>query len=341
MCKEIGMDVVSEKPKMTILDTNIFSLEQARTIIANTIGASPEEIFFTKGDTKGSKTAVQAAVACGKVKKHIITTTAEDEAVLSECARLEEDGGEVTRLSPLTTGRVEVAMIESEVRENTCLISVRAANPETGTSQPFTGIGGLAAAHGIFFHLDASYAYGRMPINVDKSKIDILSASTRYLGGPDDVGFLYIRKSTGIGERVAEADADVSKISKMAVGACYAAADVSEYMEGMKKVRSHLCGRIFSEIEGVTLNGHKDHHLVNHLNVRIQNVSAAVVQKSLACSGVRAGIGTGSQTLRAIGCTDAQAAESVRFALAATVTKEEVDFTVDRLKEIVTGQRVI
>ena len=342
MCKEICMDAAARMPENQNVESKILSVEEVRIKIAATIGAAPEEIYFTTGSPEADAFALKAAVSVSDQKHpHIIATTMEDQAALDMCAQLETEGAEVTYLNPITTGRVEVVMIENEIKSNTCLITVTAANSETGTSEPFTGIGTMTSARGILFHTDASYGYGRMPINVDRSHIDMLSVSASCFGGPDGAGFLYVRKSTGAGRFVNENIADETKISKMALAAESVTKDVTAYMEKVRAVRNHLCERIFAEIEDVELNGHKDHHLVNYMNIRIKNVSAAVVQKELADAGILVGISTGSRIMNVIGRTPAEAAESVRFSITADVTMEDVDRMVDKLKEIVTGQRVI
>lgn len=342
MCKVICMDVAARMPETDAVESPVISVDEARAKIAATIGAAPEEIYFTAGGAEADAFAVKAAAAVsGQEHPHMIVTTMEDPAELDMCAQLEKEGAEVTYLNPITTGRVEVVMIENEIRPNTCLISVTAANNETGTSEPFTGIGTMTSSRGILFHTDASYGYGRMPINVDRSHIDLLSASADSFGGPAGVGFLYVRKSTGAGAYISEQIADEEKISRMALVAECVASDVPAYMENVRAVRNHLCERIFAEIEDVELVGHKDHHLVNHLSIRIQNVSAAIVQRELEKNSILVGIGTGSRILSVIGRSLAETAEIVRFSITSAVTMEEVDKTVDLLKEIVTGQRVI
>ena len=119
------------------------------------------------------------------------------------------------------------------------------------------------------------------------------------------------------------------------------AANAATFMEEIRPVRNHMCKRIFAEIEDVELNGHKDHHLTNHLNIRIKNVSAAVVQKVLKEQGIEAGIGTNSNILAAIGRSKAESAESISFSLKAGTTMEDADKIVDSLKEIVTGERTV
>ena len=271
----------------------------------------------------------------------MIITTMEDPEVLDECSRLERKDAVVTYLDPITTGRVEVAMIENELKENTELISVTAANCQTGTSEPFTGIGTMTSEKGVIFHTDAAFAFGKMPINVERSHIDMLTADASYFGGPENAGFLYVRKSTGAGEYVSETALSEETLTVMSDMAESLAAKATTFMEEIRPVRNHMCERIFAEIEDVELNGHKDHHLTNHLNIRIKNVSAAVVQKALKEEGIEAGIGTNSNILAAIGRSKAESAESVSFSLKAGTTMEDADKIVDSLKEIVTGERTI
>ena len=189
---------------------------EARKKIAASIGATPEEIYFTSGRADGHLKALKAVVkASKKARPHVIITTMEDPEVLDECSRLERKDAVVTYLDPITTGRVEVAMIENELKENTELISVTAANCQTGTSEPFTGIGTMTSEKGVIFHTDAAFAFGKMPINVERSHIDMLTADASYFGGPENAGFLYVRKSTGAGEYVSETAKTVKKGQKI------------------------------------------------------------------------------------------------------------------------------
>jgi cysteine desulfurase len=314
---------------------------EARKKIAASIGATPEEIYFTSGRADGHLKALKAVVKASKKARPHVIITMEDPEVLDECSRLERKDAVVTYLDPITTGRVEVAMIENELKENTELISVTAANCQTGTSEPFTGIGTMTSEKGVIFHTDAAFAFGKMPINVERSHIDMLTADASYFGGPENAGFLYVRKSTGAGEYVSETALSEETLTVMSDMAESLAAKATTFMEEIRPVRNHMCERIFAEIEDVELNGHKDHHLTNHLNIRIKNVSAAVVQKALKEEGIEAGIGTNSNILAAIGRSKAESAESVSFSLKAGTTMEDADKIVDSLKEIVTGERTV
>ena len=174
--------------------------------------------------------------------------------MLDECTILERKDAVVTYLDPITTGRVEVAMIENELKENTELVSVTAANCQTGTSEPFTGIGTLTSQKGMIFHTDAAFAFGKMPINVEKSHIDMLTADASYFGGPENAGFLYVRKTTGAGEYVSETALSEEVLDEMSTMAEDLAANAATFMEEIRPVRNHLCERIFTEIEDVELN---------------------------------------------------------------------------------------
>ncbi|MFR7383708.1 MAG: cysteine desulfurase family protein [Anaerostipes sp.] len=315
---------------------------EARQKIAASIGALPEEIYFTSGRADGHRKVLKAVIrASKKARPHVIITTMEDPEVLDECTILERKDAVVTYLDPITTGRVEVAMIENELKENTELVSVTAANCQTGTSEPFTGIGTLTSQKGMIFHTDAAFAFGKMPINVEKSHIDMLTADASYFGGPENAGFLYVRKTTGAGEYVSETALSEEVLDEMSTMAEDLAANAATFMEEIRPVRNHLCERIFTEIEDVELNGHKDHHLANHLNIRVKNVSAAVVQKVMKEHGIEVGIGTNSNILTAIGRSKAESAESVSFSLKSGTTMEDADKIVDILKEIVTGERTV
>ena len=199
----------------------------------------------------------------------------------------------------------------------------------------------MTSEKGVIFHTDAAFAFGKMPINVERSHIDMLTADASYFGGPENAGFLYVRKSTGAGEYVSETALSEETLTVMSDMAESLAADAATFMEEIRPVRNHMCERIFAEIEDVELNGHKELHLTNHLNIRIKNVSAAVVQKALKEQEIEVGIGTNSNILAAIGRSKAESAESVSFSLKAGTTMEDADKIVDSLKEIVTGERTV
>ena len=166
----------------------------ARDIIADSLGAKPEEIYFTGGGSESDNWALKAAAEAFQDKgKHIITTRIEHHAILHTCQYLEKRGFDVTYLDVDEKGMVDPDRLESAIRPDTILISVMAANNEIGTIEPISRIGAIAHEHGILFHTDAVQAYGQIPLDVNAMNIDMLSSSGHKLNGPKGIGFLYIR----------------------------------------------------------------------------------------------------------------------------------------------------
>ena len=180
----------SESKKATI---------EARETIAQTLGAEPNEIYFTGGGSESDNWALKATFEAYQSKgKHIITSKIEHHAILHTCQYLESRGAEVTYLDVDEDGVVDLEQLKRSIRPDTILISIMYANNEIGTIQPIKEIGEIAAEHGILFHTDAVQAYGQVPINVEECHIDMLSASGHKLNGPKGIGFLYINKKVKI-----------------------------------------------------------------------------------------------------------------------------------------------
>ena len=180
----------SESKKATI---------KARETIAQTLGAEPNEIYFTAGGSESDNWALKATFEAYQNKgKHIITSKIEHHAILHTCEYLEKCGAEITYLDVDENGLVDLEQLKKAIRPDTILISIMYANNEIGTIQPIQEIGEIAAEHGILFHTDAVQAYGQLPIRVDELHIDMLSASGHKLNGPKGIGFLYINKKVKI-----------------------------------------------------------------------------------------------------------------------------------------------
>ena len=178
----------------TFASRNKDVINVARDIIADSLGAKPEEIYFTGGGSESDNWALKAAAEAFQDKgKHIITTRIEHHAILHTCQYLEKRGFDVTYLDVDEKGMVDPDRLESAIRPDTILISVMAANNEIGTIEPISRIGAIAHEHGILFHTDAVQAYGQIPLDVNAMNIDMLSSSGHKLNGPKGIGFLYIR----------------------------------------------------------------------------------------------------------------------------------------------------
>ena len=176
-----------------IARTNKEAIEKARKIIADSLNASPEEIYFTSGGTEADNWAITGIIQKNKNKKHIITSKIEHHAILNTCIHLEKLGYPVSYINVNQNGIVDIDELKNAIRPDTALISIMSANNETGVLQPVEEIGNIAKERGICFHTDAVHAYMHQQIDVKKSHIDMLSASAHKFNAPKGTGFLYIR----------------------------------------------------------------------------------------------------------------------------------------------------
>lgn len=325
----------------------------AREVIADSLGASSREIYFTSGGTEADNWAVKStALAYQEKGSHIITSKIEHPAVLNTCAYLEGQGFEITYLNVDSEGFVSLDELEKSIREDTVLITIMFANNEIGTIQNIKAIGEIATRHSVIFHTDAVQAYAHIPINVKELKIDLLSASAHKFGGPKGIGFLYIDSKLkvrsfingGSQERKRRAGTEnVPGIIGMAKAVSLSIGDMDKNFEYTSKLQSYLTKRLKSEIDGVHINGSLSQRLSGNINVRFENVSSEVLLIMLdnknicisAGSACASGSIDPSHVLTAIGLSSDEARESVRISLSEENTVEELDVLVEALKEIV------
>ena len=328
-------------------------IAEQREKIAHILGAKANEIYFTAGGTESDNWALTAtAEAYGTKGKHIITSRIEHHAVLHTCAYLEKRGYEVTYLDVDENGLVDPRKVEEAIRPDTILISIMAANNEIGTIQPIREIGEIAHAHGVLFHTDAVQAFAQIPINVDECHIDMLSASGHKLNGPKGIGFLYIRKGVkirsfihgGAQERKRRAGTEnVPGIVGFGKAVELAAATMEERAAKETELRDYAISRIEKEIPYCRLNGDRVKRLPNNINFSFRFIEGESMLIKLDFKGICASSGSActsgsldpSHVLLAIGLPHEIAHGSLRMTLGADTTKEEIDYTVDCLKEIV------
>lgn len=328
-------------------------ITRQREIIADTLGANGNEIYFTAGGSESDNWALKAtAEAYGNKGKHIITTKIEHHAVLHTCEYLEKQGYEVTYLDVDENGIVKLDDLKAAIRPDTILISVMYANNEIGTIQPIQKIGEIAHEKGILFHTDAVQAFCQVPINVDACHIDMLSASAHKLNGPKGIGFLYIRKGVkirsfvhgGAQERKRRAGTEnVPGIVGFGKAVERAAASLKERTEKEIELRDYLIGRIGAEIPYSRLNGDRVKRLPNNVNFSFRFIEGESLLIKLDMKGICASSGSActsgsldpSHVLLAIGLPHEIAHGSLRMTLSEETTKEDLDFVVDSLKEIV------
>lgn len=328
-------------------------ITKQRDIIADALGAKGNEIYFTAGGSESDNWALKATAEAYRDKgNHIITTKIEHHAILHTAEYLEKNGFESTYLDVDENGVVDLEKLKAAIRPETILISVMFANNEIGTIEPIKEIGAIAKEHGILFHTDAVQAFGQLPINVDECQIDMLSASGHKLNGPKGIGFLYIRKGVkirsfvhgGAQERRRRAGTEnVPGIIGLGAAVKRAVTTMSERTAKERELRDYMIGRIEKEIPYAKLNGHRTDRLPNNVNFSFRFVEGESLLIMLDMKGICASSGSActsgsldpSHVLLAIGLPHEIAHGSLRLTLSEETTKEEIDYVVDSLKEIV------
>lgn len=335
------------------------AVTDAREIIAGTLGAQANEIYFTAGGSESDNWALKATAEAYESKgKHIITSAIEHHAILHTCDYLEKLGFEITYIGVDENGILKLDELKAAIRPDTILISVMFANNEIGTIQPIKEIGEIAKEHGILFHTDAVQAYGQLPINVDEYHIDMLSASGHKLNGPKGIGFLYIRKGVkirsfvhgGQQERARRAGTEnVTGIVGIGAAAQRAARIMEEKTKKESGLRDYLIERIEAEVPYCRLNGDRRRRLPNNVNFSFQFVEGESLLIMLDMEGICASSGSActsgsldpSHVLLAIGLPHEIAHGSLRLTLSEETTKEEIDTVVEAVKKIVERLRAM
>ncbi len=329
------------------------AMDHARQTIADSLGAKPEEIYFTAGGSESDNWALKAtAEAYASKGKHIITTKIEHHAILHTCEYLEKRGFEITYLNVDRDGLISLDELKAAIRSDTILISVMFANNEIGTIEPIAEIGEIAKEHGVLFHTDAVQAYAQVPINVDEMHIDMLSASGHKLNGPKGIGFLYIRKGVKIrsfvhgGAQERSRRAGTENIPGI-VGLGAAVERAMRIMDTKTRkeieLRDYLIGRLENEIPHCWLNGHRTKRLPNNINFSFLFIEGESMLIMLDMKGICASSGSActsgsldpSHVLLAIGLKHEEAHGSLRLTLSEESTKEEMDIVAEEVKKIV------
>ena len=337
------------------------AIENARQMIARTIHAREEEIFFTSGGTESDNWALkEAANLYGRTHPglhgHILTSPIEHHAIINTCEELKFMGCGITYLPVDNTGLILLGKVEECIQDNTCLMSVMFANNEIGTMEPVEELARISRKNQLIFHTDAVQAYGHVPIDVRKMGIDMLSASAHKFGGPKGVGFLYIKKEINLpsfiqgGAQESNRRAgteNVPGIVGMGKAAELAHRRMGEENRRVKRMRDRLVYRIIREIPGAKYMGNVKKRLFNNANFCFNGIvgeSAAIlldtqgicVSSGSACSTGQTEV---SHVLKAVGVPQELALGALRFTLGAENTMEEIDYTVDKLKVVVEDMR--
>jgi cysteine desulfurase len=329
------------------------AVDEARKTIAKSLGADISEIYFTGSGSESDNWALKATAEAYKDKgNHIITSRIEHHAILHTCEYLEKHGFEVTYLDVDENGIVKLDQLKKAIRPTTILISIMFANNEIGTVQPIKDIGEIAKQQHILFHTDAVQAFCQIPIEVNELNIDMLSSSAHKLNGPKGIGFLYIRKGVkirslihgGAQERQRRAGTEnVPGIVGFGKAVEIAAATMKERTEKEFFLRDLLMKRVLNEIPYVRVNGDKTRRLPNNVNFSFQFIEGESLLIMLDMNNICASSGSActsgsldpSHVLLAIGLPHEIAHGSLRLTLSHENTEEEINYTVDRIKEIV------
>lgn len=329
------------------------AVEKAREQIANLIGASPKEIIFTSGATESNNLTVKGVARFygkGGKKKHVITTQTEHKCVLDSCRSLEQEGFDVTYL-PVeeATGRINMTDLQNAMRDDTILVSIMAVNNEIGTRQPVEEIGELCRSRKIFFHTDGAQMVGKMPIDVNEMKVDLMSISGHKVYGPKGIGALYVRRrprvrleplfSGGGQERGLRSGTLPHSLCVGMGAACELAQTEMEYdEEWITYLSNKLEQGIKERIPDVIQNGDPEHRYIGCLNYSfayVEGESLLMALKNIAVSSGSACTSASlepSYVLRALGVDDELAHSSLRFGLGRFSTEDEVDFVLDLLE---------
>lgn len=329
------------------------AITKAREQIAQVIGAKTEEIYFTAGGSESDNWALKAAFEAYSGKgNHIITTKIEHHAILHTCEYLEKQGARITYLDVDENGLVDLEELQKAICPETILISVMFANNEIGTIEPVKEIGMIAKEHGVLFHTDAVQAFGQVPIDVSEMNIDMLSSSAHKINGPKGIGFLYIRKGVkirsfvhgGAQERKRRAGTEnVPGIVGYGVAAKRAAESMEERTKKERELRDYLIERVLKEVPYVKLNGDPVKRLPNNMNFSFRFIEGESLLIMLDMKGIAGSSGSActsgsldpSHVLLAIGLPHEIAHGSLRLTLGEDITKEDLDYTLEQIKEIV------
>ncbi len=332
-------------------------LEEAREKIAELINAEPREIIFTSSGSEADNQALLTAAINGKKKgkTHIISSAFEHHAILHTLNKLEKNGFEVTLLPVHENGIVRLDELEAAIREDTCLVTIMTANNEIGTIQPIAQIGEICRKHGVVFHTDAVQAVGHLPIDVKAQNIDMLSASAHKFHGPKGVGFLYFRKGIilqnliegGAQERGKRAGTEnLPGITAMTIALREAVKNMEKNNAHMTEIRDYLISGLF-EIPHSALNGDEKQRLAGNINFSFEGIEGESILILLDQKGISASSGSActsgaldpSHVLLSIGRIHDVAHGSLRLSIGEDITKEEADYIIDSVKEVVAHLR--
>jgi cysteine desulfurase len=330
------------------------AVDNARKQIADLIGATSKEIVFTSGATESNNLALKGVAEMYAEKgNHIITPATEHKAVLDTCKKLEKHGYRVTYLPLKQDGLVDLDQLRDAITDKTILVSVMYANNEIGVLQPIAEIGKICHERGVLFHSDAVQAFGKVPINVIKDNIDLMSITGHKIYGPKGIGALYVRRRNPRVQLTAQMDGgghergmrsgtlNAPSIVGFGEAAAIAQREMPEESKRLAYLRDKLKNKLLGELDEVFINGSLEHRLPNNINMSFAYVEGESLLMGINDIAVSSGSACTSATLepsyvlKALGVGDDLAHTSIRFGLGRFNTEEEVDYVAGRVIEVV------
>ncbi|PYF83557.1 cysteine desulfurase IscS [Marinomonas alcarazii] len=332
------------------------AVEEARLQVASLIKADSREIVWTSGATEANNLALKGVAYAYRQKgRHIITSMIEHKAVLDPCKQLEKEGFEVTYLQPDVHGVISPSQVEGALREDTILVSLMHGNNELGVLTDITAIGQLTRSRGVFLHVDAAQTTGKIDIDVNAMKVDLMSLTAHKTYGPKGIGALFVRRSPkvkleaqihGGGHERGMRSGTLATHQIVGMGEAFrlAGEEMEQDCARIKALRERLWASL-TELPGVHLNGDADNRVAGVLNVGFSGVDGEVLLMSLSDIAVSSGSACTSASLepsyvlRTIGLADDLAHSSLRLSVGRFTTQEEVDFAADTIKNAVSRLR--
>jgi cysteine desulfurase len=330
------------------------AVEKARKQIADLIGATSKEIVFTSGATESNNLAIKGVAEMYAEKgNHIITAATEHKAVLDTCKRLEKHGIRVTYLPVQSNGLIDLEMLKDAITDKTILLTIMYANNEIGVLQNMSEIGKIAKAKNVLVHSDATQAVGKVPVNVIKDNIDLMSLSGHKIYGPKGVGALYVRRKSPRVQITAQMDGgghergmrsgtlNVTGIVGLGEACALCQAEMPEESKRMAYLRDKLRNKLESQLHEVYVNGTMEHRVPNNLNISFAYVEGESLLMGINDIAVSSGSACTSATLepsyvlKALGAGDDLAHSSIRFGLGRFNTEEEVDYVAEKVVDVV------
>jgi len=331
-------------------------IRQAREQVASLLGCQPAEIIFTGCGTESDNTAIKGTLAACPDKRKIITTRVEHPAVLTTCREMENHGYTVVQLDVDKKGRLDLDKLHDQIDDDTALVTIMYANNETGVIFPIDKITEMVKDKGVVFHTDAVQAVGKIPLNLSKTHIDLLSISGHKLHAPKGIGVLYIKKGTRLipfmlgGHQEGGKRAGTENIPGI-IGlgkACeLAEKNIEAENKKVKYLRDKLENKILKTCPGARLNGDRENRLPNTSNISFEFIEGEAILLLLDKFGICASSGSActsgslepSHVLRAMGVPFTAAHGSIRFSLSRYSTEAEVDFTIEKIPQIINRLR--